>query len=156
MQAPTASQVSPDTMSDVTARAMEALDVLCSDADASAAVMDLLLIERLIVATHPLSPESRLPETPPAAMVEVAREAHRNVGFRVTAVDRLSTTAAPALVAAFWFAQGILWRSMEADDRNNATQRSFLSLKAASEVMCSLLISINDVLVLRWPLVSHA
>ena len=137
------------------ARAMEALDMLCGDADASAAAMDLLLIERLIAVNHPLSPESRLPETPPAVMVEVAREAHRNEGFRVTAVDRLSTTAAPALVAAFWFAQGIFWRSVKADDSNNATQRSFMSLKAASEVMCFLPIIINDLLVLRWPSVSQ-
>lgn len=107
--------------------AVGALDALCSDAAAAAASMDFVVIEQLVTGRPP----PLLPSSPPALMVVVAKEAHCNDDFEGTAVNRLSGMDAHTLVAAFWFAQGLLWRSSMAEDSN---KRSFMSFKAASEV----------------------
>ena len=113
----------------------EALDLLCSDATNAAAAMDVLQIEKLIAAGRtPQVPPPPWPASATSLIVEVGRAVQTDSTAREVAVRRLAETGIPALVAALWFAQGLLWRSLVPDDTNNANQHSFMSFQAATQV----------------------
>jgi hypothetical protein len=116
--------------------------------------MDLLQIERLAATPRPDTP---LLSAAPLVdlMVNVARAARDSDSPTVkeAALGRLKQTESPTLVAAFFFALGVLWCHISGDDAalrawrlrcdaggqpegkgENATKNSLMSFQAAAEV----------------------
>ena len=97
--------------------------------------MDLLQIERLAATPRPdTQPLSVAPLVD--LMVHVARAARDSGAAKEAALLRLKHTESPTLLAAFFFALGIVWRHLPSDHPqvDNATQNSFMSFQAATEV----------------------
>ena len=105
----------------------------------AAHAMDLLQIERLAATPRPDTPP--LPAAPLVdLMVHVASVCVNTQGSaKEAALLRLKQTESPTLLAAFFFALGIVWRHLPSDHPqvDNATQNSFMSFQAATEVRSS-------------------
>jgi hypothetical protein len=108
---------------------------VCERVAGAAHAMDLLQVERLAATPRP--------DTPPLSaaplvdlMVHVARAARDSGAVKEAALVRLKQTESPKLLAAFFFALGIVWRHLPSDHPqvDNATQNSFMSFQAATEV----------------------
>ena len=119
----------------------------------AAHAMDLLQIERLAATQRPDTPP--LPAAPLVdLMVHVASVCVNTQGSaKEAALLRLKQTESPTLVAAFFFALGVLWCHISGDDAalrawrlrcdaggqpegkgENATKNSLMSFQAAAEV----------------------
>ena len=96
--------------------------------------MDLLQVERLAAAQP--TPQTGAPHQLVTLMVDVARAARDSDAVKDAAVLRLRQTESPELIAAFFYALGMLWRNLAQDHPqiNSATQNSFMAFQAASEV----------------------
>eukprot|EP00802_Teleaulax_amphioxeia_P007341 Tamp_07347.p1 GENE.Tamp_07347~~Tamp_07347.p1 ORF type:complete len:650 (+),score=103.81 Tamp_07347:73-1950(+) len=95
--------------------------------------MDLLQVERLAAAQP--TPQTGAPHQLVTLMVDVARAARDSDAVKDAAVLRLRQTESPELIAAFFYALGMLWRNLAQDHPqiNSATQNSFMAFQAASE-----------------------
>ena len=100
----------------------------------AAGAMDLLQVERLAAAQP--TPQTGATHQLVTLMVDVARAARDSDAVKDAAVLRLRQTESPELIAAFFYALGMLWRNLAQDHPqiNSATQNSFMAFQAASEV----------------------
>jgi hypothetical protein len=73
-------------------------------------------------------------------LVAISDVARRSSTARDAALLRLRGAEKPALIAAFWFSQGMLWRQLGAtasgaDEASNAARQAAMSFQAATEVV---------------------
>ena len=91
--------------------------------------MDLLQVERLAAAQP--TPQTGATHQLVTLMVDVARAARDSDAVKDAAVLRLRQTESPELIAAFFYALGMLWRNLaRKTTRRSTAQRRTLSWRS--------------------------